>query len=107
MVIAVGRAKPVILPSRAFETQGSAMAYFSAMLKRYKPGDRLTSHDSNDVEELLSRHPHVAEKIGVGIDHFEVQDAEFATQCFRVVRADGTWDSFSYQVCVAPERKWA
>lgn len=102
----MGRAKPVVLSTRTFAKQGDAMTYFSDMLHRYAPGDRVSPEDSAHLEQLLQRHPKAASKIGVGIDHFEVQEAEYDTQCFRVVRTDGTWESFSYKPCVAPDRDW-
>lgn len=102
----MGRSKPIVLPSHTFETQGAAKTYFGDMLKRYKPGDRVKTEDAECLEGLLQRHPNAMEKIGVGIDHFEVQSADFGSQCFRVVRTDGTWARFSYNVCVAPDRDW-
>ncbi|MBR0683353.1 DCL family protein [Roseomonas eburnea] len=102
----MGRAKPVVLAGRTFSKQGDAWTYFADMLKRYVPGDRVSADDEADLAELLKRHPQADEKIGCGIDHFEVQEADYDTQCFRVVRTDGTWERFSFHVCVAPDRKW-
>lgn len=36
-----GRSKPVELPTRGFEKQGDATAFFKAMLNRYRPGELL------------------------------------------------------------------
>ena len=102
----MARAKPVILSTRVFAKQGDAQAFFSKMLGAYKPGDRVSLIDQNDLAELLKRHPDAVAKIGSGIDHFEVQEADYDTQCFRLVRTDGTWERFSYHVCVAPDRNW-
>lgn len=96
--------KPVVLPSRTFATQALAYDHFSAMLNRYGPGGRVDDGDAAELSELLQRHPEAMEKVGVGIDHFEVQSADYNTQCFRVVRKDGTWARFSFQKCVAPGR---
>ncbi|MCJ2050256.1 DCL family protein [Methylobacterium sp. J-070] len=98
------RGKPVILPSRNFANQTLAAQHFAAMLKRYKPGDRVSDEDAVDLAGLVQRHPEFTEKEGVGIDHFEVQSADYGTQCFRIVRKDGTWDRFSYKTCVAPDQ---
>lgn len=100
----MGRAKPVVLATRTFAKQGDAWAFFGEMLKRYSPGDRVSPADEADLVELLKRHPDAASKIGSGIHHFEVQEADYDTQCFRVVRTDGTWERFSYHACVAPSR---
>jgi len=102
----MGRAKPVVLTTRTFAKQGDAKKFFGEMLARYKPGDRVIAADQGDLTDLLARHPSAASKIGSGISHFEVQEADYDTQCFRVVRVDGTWERFSYHVCVAPERNW-
>jgi Protein of unknown function (DUF3223) len=100
--IAMAKGKPVILSKRTFPTQGAASEFFSNMLHSYKPGDRVTDADAVDLASALDRHPSRDEKVGIGIDHFEVQSADFASQCFRVVRIDGTWARFSYKACVAP-----
>jgi hypothetical protein len=99
----MGKAKPVVLATRTFAKRGEASKYFSRMLAKYKPGDRVSDADGKDLAGLLERHPERDDKIGSGIDHFEVQIADYATQCFRVVRIDGTWARFSYRACISPE----
>ena len=99
----MARGTPIILSKRTFPTKGAASEFFSTMLHRYKPGDRVTDADAADLASVLDRHSSRAEKVGVGIDHFEVQSADFASQCFRVVRTDGTWARFSYKACITPE----
>ena len=96
------RGTPVVLSTRTFATKGAASEFFSTMLHRYKPGDRVIDADAVDLASILDRHPDRSERIGVGIDHFEVQSADFGSQCFRVVRIDGTWARFSYKVCISP-----
>jgi len=98
----VAKGTAVILSKRTFPTKRAASEFFSKMLHRYKPGDRVTEADAEDLASLLSRHPSRKEKVGAGITHFEVQSADFASQCFRVVRTDGTWARFSYKVCITP-----
>jgi hypothetical protein len=98
----VARGRPIILLTRTFPTKGAASEFFSEMLRRYAPDDRVRDVDAADLASLLERHPNRDEKIGVGIDHFEVQAAVYATQCFRVVRTDGTWARFSYKTCISP-----
>lgn len=99
----MGRGKPVVLSNRTFATRTAAHEHFSAMLKRYHPNERVSDVDAKELESLLQRHPRAKEKIGLGVDHFEVQAADFSTQCFRVVRPDGTWARFSYKTCISPE----
>jgi len=97
----MARGIPVVLSTRTFPNKGAASEYFSDMLHKYVPGDRVADPDSADLASLLERHPNRDEKIGVGVDHFEVQAADYATKCFRVVRSDGTWARFSYKTCIS------
>ena len=70
------------------------------MLNRYKPGERTSDEDALDLAALLVRHEEYPDKVGIGVDHFEVMMTEHGTQCFRVVRTDGTGTDFSYGHCV-------
>jgi hypothetical protein len=98
------RGRPVVLETRSFSNQKEATAFFRAMLSRYRPKQRVSDEDAADLAALLTRHFEYAEKVGVGIDHFEVMSAEFGTQCFRLVRTDGTGEDFSYPHCIAASR---
>ncbi|MEH3116370.1 MAG: DCL family protein [Methylorubrum populi] len=95
------RGKPVVLDTRSFDNQKMATAFFKSMLNRYRPKQRVSDEDAADLAGLLKRHAEYEEKVGVGIDHFEVMSAEFGTQCFRLVRVDGTGEDFSYPHCIA------
>jgi hypothetical protein len=103
----MARGKPVVLSSREFANQSLASEHFGSMLKRYKPGDRVSDEDAVELADLFRRHPDYEERSGIGVDHFEVQSADFGSQCFRAVRSDGTWARFSYKTCVAPARATA
>ena len=104
----MARGKPVELGTRSFPNQKLANDHFSVMLRSYKPGDRVNDEDKLDLAALLERHPEYKQKIGVGVDHFEVMKTEHGTNCFRVVRLDGSGTDFSIGSCVtgrAPTRK--
>ena len=104
----MGRAKPVELATRSFATQALARSFFKDMLHRYQPKDRVSDADALDLSALLERHSEYAAKVGCGISHFEVMMTEEGTQCFRVVRTDGSGTDFSYPHCItgrAPTRK--
>ena len=96
----MGRSIPVDLGVVTFNSKTAARDFFQAMLHRYAVGDRVSSEDQTPLSELLKRHPDAPQKIGVGIDHFEVLSADFATQCFHVFRTDGTFEDFSFHTCV-------
>lgn len=100
--------KPVSIATREFASRGDATAFFKAMLNRYKPGERVSDEDFLDLSALLERHHEYAQKVGVGTDHFVAIMTEHGSQCFRVVRKDGTGTDFSYLTCIRgtpPARK--
>ncbi|MEQ8499124.1 MAG: DCL family protein, partial [Sneathiellaceae bacterium] len=93
---------------RSFEKQGEATSFFKAMLNRYRPGERVNDEDSLDLAALLERHTEYVAKVGCGVSHFEVMLTDHGTQCFRIVRTDGSGTDFSYPHCIAqrsPTRK--
>lgn len=96
----MGRGKQVVLDSKSFDNQSLAKDYFKAMLNRYIPGERISSEDALHLAALFRRHPDYAGKADSGVDHFEVMPADYGTQCFCVVRADGSKEGFSYIKCV-------
>ncbi|MCA0858789.1 DCL family protein [Phaeobacter italicus] len=84
------------------------MAFFKAMLNRYLPGDRVNDEDALDLAALLERHTEYISKVGSGVNHFEVMMTEHGTQCFRIIRTDGSGTDFSYRNCITqrpPSRK--
>lgn len=49
---------------------------------------------------LLALHPDAGRKIGVGVDHFYLERNQLAGRGLRLLRVDGTIDSFSYKRCI-------
>lgn len=104
----MGRGKPIELATRSFRTQREATEFFQAMLYRYAIGVRISEDDALDLASLLERHHDYKKKIGCGVDHFTVMMTEHGTQCFRVIRTDGTGSDFSFPTCITgrpPTRK--
>lgn len=98
----MARGKPLNLDTRDFATKSEATAYFGEMLNRYKPGDRVNHLNSCDLAALLKHHNEYEEKIGVGVLRFEVAVAQgYTTQCFKIVRVDGSSVEFSYVHCIS------
>ena len=92
--------KAIDLDTRHFDTVSDARAFFSVMLNRYPLGARVS-----DEAALLKRHSEVAEKTGVGLDHFAVRapppdSPPFSDRCFWVVRTDGSSIDFSIGHCL-------
>lgn len=103
-----GRSKPVELATRSFYKQGDATAFFRAMLNRYRPGERVNDDDALDLAALLERHTEYVAKVGSGVSHFQVMLTDHGTQCFRIIRTDGSGTDFSYPHCITqqpPSRK--
>ena len=104
----MARGKPVEIATRSFENQSKAIDHFRAMLGRYRPGDKVSDDDALDLSALLERHDEYAQKVGKGVAHFEVMATEHGTNCFRIVRIDGSGTDFSYRHCITqrpPTRK--
>lgn len=104
----MARGKPIELATLTFDNQKRATEFFKAMLNHYKPGQIVEKEDSLHLASLLERHSEYAQKIGCGIDHFEVMMTKQSTQCFRICRVDGSGTDFSYGHCITgrpPARK--
>jgi Protein of unknown function (DUF3223) len=98
----MGRARRIALETRVFEKAGDATSFFSAMLNRYSVGAYVSDADAKDLMALLKRHNERDEKIGPGIDHFEVDAAPdgHTGKCFWIVRTDSSRIDFSYKHCL-------
>jgi hypothetical protein len=100
----MGRGKPLKLSSIEFGTKQEAKNFFKAMLQKYSPGSKVTDDDAVHLEALLRFHTEHEDKIGSGVDYFQVMSADFGTQCFCIVRTDGSAEDFSYIHCITPKR---
>lgn len=98
----MGRARKIALDTRVFEKVGDATKFFSTMLNRYSVGAYVSDADATDLMALLKRHDERDEKIGSGIDHFEVDAAPdgYPGKCFWIVRTDGSRMDISYKHCL-------
>jgi hypothetical protein len=96
----MGKAKPILLPTIRFDSKKEAIECFRGMLNKYSPGERVSDADASHLAGLFACHSEYERKRGVGVDHFEVMSADYRTQCFRVVRVDGTGEDFSFYDCI-------
>jgi Protein of unknown function (DUF3223) len=96
----MARSNSIDLSTANFPTQRAATEFFKKMLGRYQPGVCVNEEDALHLAALLERHTEYTSKIGCGVDHFEVMMTEHGTQCFRIVRVDGTGTDFSYLHCI-------
>jgi hypothetical protein len=96
----MGKSAPVRLDSCMFTTKGAATTFFKEMLKKYAVGRRVSEDDAVHLISLLKHHSEYECKVGVGISHFTIMQAEFGTQCFCIIRLDGSTVDFSYMHCI-------
>lgn len=69
------------------------------ILYSYGIGAILDKKDEKIITALLQTHPNVGEKIGSGIEYIFVHDGSYGTQCFWIMRTDGTRIDFSFLSC--------
>ncbi|MFA1538596.1 DCL family protein [Actinomadura monticuli] len=82
-----------------YPSKSAVQAKCREILAKY-PGDpnavpagseRIAGPDDVEfIEALIASHPDVEEKIGVGIDHFEVRYYDYGTRAVCLVRIDGS-----------------
>lgn len=96
----MARGKPVALRTISFDNQYSALSFFQKILQSYVPGERVSPEDTIHLMELFKRHPSYSEKIGPGVEYFEIMPEKFGSQCFCAVLKNGTKEGFSYKKCV-------
>ncbi len=101
----MGKARRIVLDTRVFDKAGDGTIFFQTMLNRYSVGTRVSDDDAKDLLALLNRHDKRDEKVGAGIDHFEVEAAPdgYAGKCFWIVRSDGSRIDMSYTHCLKPK----
>jgi hypothetical protein len=93
-------AKSLTIGTRTFPTKVAARTFIREVLYRHQLLAPITGPDHAFLQELLSKHPRAAEKIGVGVKHFTVAKAKGGTQCFYITRIDGSWLNFSFENCI-------
>lgn len=100
----MARSKPVKIDTIEFKNQSLALEFFRAIPNRYIPGERIKHDDAMHLAGLLRRHPDYSSKTRGGIDHFGVMLGDYRSQCFCIIRADGSHEDFSYIRCVNQKR---
>jgi hypothetical protein len=99
-IASMAKAQSVDIAGHQFPRKTDALAFLKVMLNRYRPGDTVSDADKVFLLEALKRHPEAAAKIGAGVKGFEVRSAEYGTQCFWILRVDGSDERFSYKSCI-------
>lgn len=96
----MSKAQSIEIAGHLFPRKTDALIFLKIILNRYRPGEAVSADDSNFLFEALKRHPEAAAKIGPGVEGFVVRSADYGTQCFHVLRVDGSEERFSYKSCV-------
>lgn len=107
-------AKPVAVGPRQYPTKKAALDEIKAMLAKYPDNDpdatpkgsRIVDDPDDEafLRDLAPMHPDAEEKIGDGIDHFEVRVYDYGTRGFCIVRTDGTDTDFSAQWAINSQK---
>jgi hypothetical protein len=93
----------VIVGDKQFYSKEEVRDYCRFLLHKTA---ELTNDDTIFLINLLSMHPAAADKIGVGIEHFEVRINRYNQKCFWLIRVDGSETDFSFLKCVhAPTKR--
>ena len=92
--------KPQTIGSHTFATKGAAKEFIKAILHRHPLKAPITGEDHEFLIDLLKKHERAAEKIGAGVKHFTVENAKGGTQCFYIMRVDGSREDFSTGKCL-------
>ncbi|MCW0001515.1 DCL family protein [Pararhizobium sp. YC-54] len=98
----MAKRQEIVIGGESFGTQAEARERFRSILYKYQLGENLDAMDAQFMGAALERHPEAAQKIGAGIQSFEVRAADYGTRCFWVVRLDGTAERFSFNSCYKP-----
>ena len=86
-----------------FKTKNEAMKCFGTILSSSRIGASCPPSFMPDMMELIRRHPNAEQKIGSGIEKFEVRENPvFKNQkTFYLVRNDGSETDFSFRMCIS------
>jgi hypothetical protein len=90
----------MVLGGVYFSTKAAAMQRAQNILHGTPHYVALEGDDTLFVRDMLDLHPCASEKIGVGVSYIDVVPTAYRQEGFRVVRVDGTSDTFSYRICL-------
>jgi hypothetical protein len=91
-----------------FNTKAEIKSYYKSMLNSYTRGETPSAEHQYQIYNLLQWHSDFTGKVGAGVERFEVNlgpPYEFQTQCFWIIRKDGTREEFSYTHCIGNIKK--
>lgn len=98
----MARSKGYIINGQFFKTKDAIRKKMREILYAYPVGAKVNDEDSAFLLEMLHNHPKAIEKIGCGIEAFEVRQETSISRCLYLVRIDGTAENFGYKKCLNP-----
>ena len=81
-------------------TRGAKAGFLTADGHLYLEGNAPFLARREFLIDLLKKHERVTETIGAGVKHFTVENAKGGTQCFYIMRVDGSREDFSTGKCL-------
>ena len=90
------------LAHHTFASKKDATEYLQHILYTTPSGHAVAEEHDPVLRALLHLHPRAAQKVGVGLHHFEVGNdpTGLGKLCFHVYRTDGTHCDFSFYKCL-------
>ncbi|KAI5083701.1 hypothetical protein GOP47_0003444 [Adiantum capillus-veneris] len=87
---------------RHFTSSREMLKFFNQLLNGWPLNYNINKYEHMMLEDLLKKgHPNFSEKIGTGIQSFQVRiNKAFDGRCFHVITIDGPMNDFSYRKCV-------
>jgi len=96
------------LGGEVFISKNDMAQHVRTILHRWQPGVPLYGPDDLIVRDLLARHPHAEQKIGIGVRAIVVRrDQRGSNRHFHILRIDGSDEDFSYLQCIQPSTRKA
>jgi len=96
----MGRGKTVTIGHRSFETRKAADQFVEGLLYEQPLKLAIREPYHSFLTALITRHPRAEEVVGIGIDHFTVENSVRGRRCFCLTRIDGTKADFSFHECL-------
>lgn len=88
---------------KSFNTKKEVKDFFSSMLWKYKPLDRVNDYDSRYLIALVKNHNDYKKRLNGEIINFFISKDGFGSQNFNIVFEDKRIESFSYINCISPK----
>ncbi|MFD7913064.1 DUF3223 domain-containing protein [Streptomyces sp. NPDC059752] len=83
-----------------FRTQKALRERMRAVMNSYRYDEVVGEADEEFLRDLITRHPHYGEKVGVGVGGFVVVRTEWNNRGLMLVRIDGSDIDISWEECL-------